>query len=225
MKLYNSIKHISKPILFQYSALFICFLFCFKFFDIKLNIILAFFCAIITILYLEDKRITNNETKDKQHEEKLSLIIPEPVNFDNYKDIVDFTFSIQHFYIYNPQAYEDYIHDLEDFIKLYEYVTINKASKPEYYYNLALNKKNSCTNSIASIIFKIEANKKLTKKLNKACIKLQELLDKRLNEMYDIYQKDIFTNGYDVSRNLIIKGPRPMNQLIDFDKNFTYDFY
>jgi hypothetical protein len=225
MKLYNAIEKLEAETLFKYIAVFISSIFLIGRINIGLNVILAIFIAVAIILYLEDKRVTKSETLATQHELKLNTIKPIPKNFEPYYDIVDFFFSIQDFYPFNPPVYEEVIDNVDNFLKLYEYVKKTGVETPEKYYDIAENKKQNAVNALHSMIFKLEVDKIVTNKLDRSCKQLDEILRRYLDEMYNIYKKDIYKKGYDSTRSLINTGPSPVNHYTNIIGDVTYDIY
>jgi hypothetical protein len=224
MGLYKIIEKLEAETYFKYMAIGIVTIFFTGLIEINLNIFLALLISAIIIIYLEERRLTEAETLERQHEVKLDTIKPIPKKFSPYYDVVDFFFSIQDFYAYNPPVYEEIIDNVDNFFTLYENIK-KDISVPEQYFKLAENKKQNAINALHSMIFKIIEDKKITNKLDRACKKLDKILGKYLDEMYDISKKDIMKKGYDVSRSLINIGPKPVNHFTNNIGDITYDIY
>jgi len=233
MGLYTEITNTNSTTLFKYGTILIITLSILRRIPIKLNIFLAILVASIIILYLHEKRNTNIEDLEKQHNLKINTILPPIKCVGKYKDIVDFLYSIQDFHAYNPQAYEEIVDNLISFFDMYE--SIHKgAIHCEDYYEISLSKKQNAINALHSLIFKLPTAGVIHKKL----VKAQEILDELLgNYLNDIYTKCIHVrlrDGFTSESKIINKGPSPYNEFLrteDRDQHtllynnadFTYD--
>jgi hypothetical protein len=144
------------------------------------------------------------------------------INFDNNSDIVDFLFSIQDFYIYNPSAYEEMIDNLNAFYTLVENI-FNEPQFCSYYYQIAFSKKNNAINSLQSIIFKLPTEPAFTDKLNRAHERLETILNKKMNDIYDQCQKHLIEYGRDTTTTPLLKGPQGHN--VYDDEEYSYQLY
>jgi hypothetical protein len=208
--------------LFRNIVIILIFLFIFLKLTIGLNIILAIVLAVIVILYLTEKQSIVNEIEKKIFDTKLKTIKPIPKELNSDKDIIDFIFSVQDFYVFNPLAYEELIDNLDALIKLRNLI-FESSEFANHYYQIAESKKNNAINSLHSIIFKLPNNKTFTEKFDRSHKRLETILNKYLNEMYDQCNFYIKQDGKDVLKRQINTGPKEYNHY--FDKNFTYQFY
>lgn len=238
MNLYTWLQSLDNKTLITYICIISCSLILFH----RCSIILALAIAAIIILYLEGKReyqeeieeeIVEEEIVEKQINEdiekfKKDHIHPPPTTFGDKKDLIDFFFSIQDLYQYNPQAYEETINNIESFFSLYNIVCAGSTGLDfcEYYYTIAESKRRNSLNSLHSIIHNLPQNAShpaLTDKLNRAHQRLNTIMTKYINQLYDMCKKDLLKNGYTVFRRPINRGPKEYN--IYNDEMFSYDFY
>ena len=108
------------------------------------------------------------------------------------------------------------------FKSLYENVFADKKFA-NYYYQIATSKKNNALNAFHSIIFSLPNDKTFTEKFDRAHKRLETILNKYLNELYDKCDYYLIEDGYDILKRPLNKGPRAFNNY--FDKDFTYQFY
>lgn len=243
MTIYSFISSLDKQTLFFYTVIIIFFIFIFMFLPIGVNIIFGIILAIAIILYLYGKyqnmnqfnenninnenMIDNNNNLDNifdlnSEQEKLNYIIPQPKNFNGNKDLIDFIFSIQDFYLLNPQAYEELINNLDNFLQLRKYI-FDEDELSNYYYQIAESKKDNALNSLQSLIFTMPSNEYFNEKLKKSMDSLNLILNKYMNEIYDKCQDNVLKNGKNIYSKQINTGPKEYNTYID--KNFTYQFF
>lgn len=233
MGIYTEIMETNSSTLFKYGTILMVSLSILRRVKIRLNIFLAILIASVIILYLHEKRETNIEDIEKQHQLKVDTILPPIKTVEKYRDIVDFLYSIQDFHAYNPQAYEEMVDNLTIFFEMYE--SIQKgAIRCDDYYEIALSKKQNSINSLHSLIYNLPTAGVLHKKLIKAQEVLDELLGKYLNDIYTECNHVILRDGLNKESQVIYKGPSPYNEFLrTADKDqyeplyndaiFTYD--
>jgi len=225
MGLYTSIESINNTRLFVYISILLFFIFYFRDVHIGLNVILSIFVASLIILYLNDRNNTSNEVEEKRKETKLNAIRPHPKNIQYDNDLIDFLFSIQDFYQYNPQAYEEMVDNIDHFMEIRDIIFLD-TKFCEQYYQIAVNKKDNAVNALQSIIFTIPPNVEITDKLDRAHERLETLLTNHINELYAECQKDLIVNGLNVHKTIIPTGPKAYNVYSpDVKGKFTYQFY
>src|SRR5690606_23601794 len=114
---------------------------------------------------------------------------------------------IQDLYAYNPPVFEGMVDNLEAFFKLHEVIT-KDVKHAEYYYQIAESKKSNAVNNFHSLIYSIPNNDVLTDKYNRGHERLETLLGRYLNKMYDKCSYNLRRDGYNVFTRLINTGPR-----------------
>ena len=222
MGLYKIIETINSRNLFKYAVIIILSLVYFGTQNIKLNVLLAIFVALVYISYNYDELDTKKTQEEDIKELKREAIKPDPRNFEDKEDLVDLLFSIQDWYHYNPQAYEEMIDNLYAFFELYD--SIKRGSKfCDQYYQIASSKKNNAINSLHSMIFTIPTHAEVMDKFNRAHKRMETIMNDYLNEIYDVCHRDLLKKGYDITRRAINTGPKAANHY--FDKDYTYQIY
>lgn len=219
--MYNILEDIDKKTLFHYVVLFIIIIYFFSFLKIGLNIIFGFVIALMIISFIRNiKKAKQNEEKEILSYEK-KYVFPKSAFFDSYDDITKYLFSIQDFYIINPQAYEELIQNLEFFFRTYE-ESNNNREKIGYNHNLMTIYKSNSVNALHSIIHTLPNNKDYTEKLNDAIVKLNEILEGYLIKTEKMHEEYVFDNGYNNKTKLIYKHKIPYN---NFDNTERYSSY
>lgn len=222
--MYQYINQIEPKNLFKYIIIIFLFFIIFTTVKITKGSLLGLFFGFLLVYYLNSKYRFTKITKKEEDLIKLNNIYPPPENFGKYPDLVDFFFSIQDFYKYNPQAYEEMIFNVESMITIYEDVKKGiRFCKDNY--DVAEQKKRNAINSLHSIIYSIEDNQVVTRKLNRAMRILNNILS---NYTYKILEKckgEIEKDGYDNEKHFIELDyhPRPFNEFVKED--FTFDIY
>ena len=190
---------------------------------IGLNIVLGLVIAYALIRYNHDKNIHDTTSGSELFHKKAEQIIPE-IRFKKYPDIVDFIFSIQDFYNYNPEAFEETIANINSFIKLYEDSKI-VTRFCENNYQIAESKVRNALNSIHSVTLSLNDQKEVFNKLTKAHKKLNIILKRYLKEMFQTCEDTKITDGYNVETKILdFDGPKAHN-LYNPEEGYTYEFY
>lgn len=208
--------------LFLYITIIIFSLFIFKNREIGLNIFLALILGGIVVYYLYDRKTTTTEQEEERYRKKLDSIRPEPNDFKDRRDIIDFLFTIQDLYPYNPPAYDELIENLTSFFTIRSDM-IKGVKNYTKYYQIADNKKQNALNALHSMIHTIPDDRGLTDKFDRAHKRLDTLLTVYMNELYNLANDDIIKNGLNRHSQLIDTGPRARNHYFDTDIN--YQFY
>jgi len=221
--IYSFLESLNNQTLFIYILIIIACMYLFQGVIIGLNVVCSIIIAIILISYFYNKRKASNDLKQEQIEMKKDIIKPKLYTIDTSKDdIIDFLFSIQDFYMYNQQAYEEMIDNLEVFFQIYSQITLD-VSYCSYYYQIAESKKENALNSLHSIIFKLPNNRFFIDKYDRAHERLETILLKYINQMYSKCKRDLDKNGYDISKRHIDTGPVGYNNY--FVSDTAYEFY
>lgn len=221
MGIFTTISSYDNKRLFRNIVIILIFIFVFLKLNIHLNVILGLILALAVIFYLTEKENIETEIEKRQYETKKEAIQPHLKEVRD-KDMVDFIFSVQDFYVFNPEAYEEFIDNLDSFRKLYDTI-FSDSEFSHYYYQIAESKKNNALNSLHSLLFKLPNNKFYTDKLDRAHKRLETLLNDYLNQIYDQCTHNVYKDGTDVLRRPINIGPAEYNTY--FDKDFTYQLY
>jgi hypothetical protein len=206
--------------LYFYILIFIGILFAFSTINIKLNLVYATIIATFVIYYLYNNYREKQDRENKIESLQEGNILPKPANLDKYNDIVKYLFSIQDFYNYNPEAYEEMIYTLGYFFQTYE-ETINNESQAGRNHGLMIASSKKSINALHSIIHTLPNDVNYTNKLNKAIEVLREILDRYLEKVVKMAKNDLYENGYNVNTKLIEKGELPYN----FDDTAVYKIY
>jgi len=219
-----TINNLDSSKIFTYVVILIIFLFIFSKLSIGLNIFLGIILAIALMLYLYQTDQADIGNKNNLHKEKLQNIKPQPKSFGPYDDLVDFFFSIQELYYYNPPAYEEAVDNTDSFIVLYEQV-LDGPQLAGLNYELAEKKKLNAVNAIQSLIFKIPTNKLVIHKLNNADRILDEILNKYLSTIYTTHYFNVLKYSYNNQSKIIDLGPKAASYY-DFDQrqDKTYNY-
>ena len=202
--------------------------------NINIAITIVIMTTLAIIYYLYNKNILIDEQEQEQELEleqelaqeiKLENIVP---NVDDIEkdDIIDFLFSIQDMYEYNPLSYEEMIDYIRAFFTLYDIILnspTNSVRFSDYYYQIAESNKNNAVNSLHSIIYKLPNDKALMDKHTRAHKRLETILTYYINELYDKCKDNLLKNGYNIHTRAINLGPKESNTYDD--KDYSYQFY
>ena len=222
--LYNIINTGDPKYIFMYGIIIIIFIFISTKISYNYNILIGLiFCSLI-IYYLYTFRKYNILTQTQINNEKFNLLYSKNQILSKYPKIVDFLFYMEGLKSNNIQEFENLILAFEKYCKLYEYCLIDYNLIFTSYNNL-IDQKIKILNIINSFIFttpQIEYEKILIKQK----ISAENLLDELLNNLFLLYKKKIYYDGYNRNSNIISKSNvLPYNILYESNYREHYDKY
>jgi hypothetical protein len=194
-----------------------------------LNVLLALAIGVVVIYYISERNEAVHTTDEKKAKLKLDTIKPPTRYFEGKTDVIDFFFSVQDFYHYNPQIYEDVIDNVDAFLNILHVLKLGTKYCDDYF-DVAKQKKDEALNSFQALIYSIPDDTILTDKLVRSHERLETILNKYTNEMYDICDKSLKRNGYNIFRHKPNLGPDAYNKEmgennVGIQKDYTFAFY
>lgn len=207
--------------LFWYTTIFILIVYYVSTLTIGINFMFGVGVAMIVIwlIYIRDNQ--TNSDKIVLQEKKISLIKPRPKTSKD--EIVNFLFSIQDFYEYNPMAYENMVENIDQFFDRYNEILRDK-SLAGINYELMTELKRNILNSLHSIIYKLTPNNDYDNKLTRAIKAINNILQKYLDDVEHINNEFIYDNGIKHTSKFIKKtSVKPIN-VYDEDMS-TYEIF
>ena len=223
MNYYKELKKTDGQTIFMYVAVTLIIVAILKRFNLTISVLIALICSYFFVVYYTQKLNNENKLIHDQHITKSNYIKPYDKSLEKYEDVIDFLFSIQDFYRFNQQNYEEMIDNISAFFVVYENININDTLCEDNY-KLMENKKKNALNALHSIIFSLPENKIITNKFNRSMIKLEFILNEYLYSINKKCKNIIINDGYTIDRKILNSGPSAHNSYLN-DENFTYDFF
>lgn len=223
-ELYKYIDTWDGKMLFTYISIFLFVLWYFSTKKIGTNFLVSLIVAAFVINYFNHKTITSVDSKKDIIKLKKEHIKPKTKNGFKHHDVVNFLFSVQDLYHYNPLQYEHMVKYVDEFFEMYTICFVDKQSS---YYNYGLMKhaKRCALNSLSSIIFSLPNDKRIREKVNNASVILDDILTKYLDHISFLIDEHIYKNGYNVNTKIIDYGPKAFNEYEDMFKPYSYELY
>lgn len=175
------------------------------------------FTTIIIYLYYNKLKLPE-EIEEKKVEIKKQYLIPRTTLNDT--ENIDFLFSVQEFYEYNPIAYQNFSRSLDNFYLVKKDI-LTKNSNIFQNWDLLEKYKKDALNNLNSIIFELPNNNDYEIKHAKKILELEEMLAKEQEKLYKIYKEEIKNRNWN-SKEITI-GPKPYNNIES--KLYTFDFF
>jgi len=229
--LYNIINYEEPRIIFNYFILIIIFIFIFSNINFNISIFIGLIFCSIVIYYFYTDRTTNYTYNAEKKKEKFNSLFTTNDTLEKYPEIVDSLFYIEDLKKYNIPEFNLLQSLSEQFFNLYEACKID-YSLINVYYKTMVDLKILILNKINTLAINT-FNNKITDKLLLVKKNLELKLNKYLNELTIIQEKNLYYNGYNNNTILIDKSNvLPSNFLdpITFNKfsninnnNFIYD--
>jgi hypothetical protein len=219
---YKNIDLSDKYTLFKYIVIFIILIWISSFISIGLNVILMLIIGVLIVFYMDYTKQDELKENKKIMDNKFDNIRPYSEIIGKYDDIINFLFSIQDMYIYNPPAYEEIVDNIDEFLKIYEESKMfNEKSGTNYV--VADAKKTHAINSLHSLIYNLPSNKFYMDKLDRSINTLDKLLTNYLNDIYNMNKSYTKSYGYTNRSVIINKGPKEINYY--GDEPFVFDIF
>lgn len=212
--------NINASSLFLYCVIICVCIIYFRSINITLGSIIGLIIAALIIYVVHKREIETLENKDKLHKIKSDNIRPLPEKITKYEDLTDLIFSIQDFYMYNPQSFELMIKSIDILLDIYENCIVDNSLSGQLYEN-AKNHKLLALNYLQSVIIMIPSDKILIEKLNTSMRELESLLNKYLSEIYERNINYINEKGYFNNSKIMDLNMSPYNQYSEHDE-FKY---
>jgi hypothetical protein len=219
------IDKVDKITLFWYIVIIIVVMVVFSRMKIGLNILVGIIISIMIIYVMyNDYSVVQNNAQELFNQ-KTKLIYPAPKETIKHDRMINFLFSIQDFYVHNPQAYEDMREHIDYFFKLNNEVMKNSEIAGSNY-QLMQDQKHNALNSLQSILYRIPFHKEYDQKLQLSIVTLREILDGYISVVYQTYKEELYKTGYSINTKTIEKGPAGYQhgELTDPYYN-TYDLF
>lgn len=154
--------------------------------------LILLFAIIFAIYYINDKY--NNYINKR----KLNIIKTAKIKrIADDKRIIDIIYSIQTYYHYNQQAFEELIKNLELFLELYELIRIDHDKSNDLYFNMIDRKKN-----IMNVLLTYRIRLPYEYNISDVMNDMNDILDDYLHRVYDIHEQYIRDNKINYTTKL-----------------------
>lgn len=223
-ELYEYIDTWDGKMVFTYIVIFIFVVWFFSKKNIGINILVGILVASFIISYLNHKSMANTDTKQEILNIKKDSIKPKTTKGFKHNDIINFLFSIQDLYRYNPLQYEKMVQHIHNFFELYEISFVEKK-RANINYKIMENEKRDSLNSLTSLIFSLPNDIRTKEKINNAAVILDSILTNYLDQIGYISDEYLYKNGYNVDTKIINYGTKPFNEYSDIYKPYSYEIY
>lgn len=209
--IYNTLVSINSKDLFKYLSILVILIYFMNILKITWKMVFGLLIGIIIVYIMFDKKRLEGTTYDEQLKIKLELIKPRPKMFDEYPELIELFYSIREFYDYNETSFKKVVKNVDLMLTVLKDIRQNIINC-KHNVDILQDKKSMALNHLNSMIFTIENNKLIERKLKKAVVALHKILNNYENEAIKICNSQIRRNGYDNSRVYIhTKGPKPSN--------------
>lgn len=195
------IDNIDRATLFLYVSIFIIILYVFSNIKIGLNIVFGIMIAGVFLWYLYYNDQKNKMDGNELDKQKLDSLIPKP-EVDNNGSVIDFLFSIQDFYVYNPQSYINMVKSLDRFFELSNEAK-DDNSLAGINFVIMKDEKRNALNSLMEISFKLYPMPQYDEKLRNAITDLSTILNGKIKEIYDVHKNYLYYHGLSIQTSVI----------------------
>ncbi len=230
--IYEYLQEIEKDVSFIYMMVAVGIIyFVTKVFQPRFVHFMAFVGAAIIIYYLNDRRRARVASTNKELEYRMNALVPRPKYFYIDADIINLFYNIREFRVYNKEAYDDALKDVDNLLHIVVDVETG-VLKCEYHYDVAKAFMYKALNNLQSIIHvapfmdaRVKAKHIVTDKYQSALNILHLLLKRHLDDILKRCEKQRKLMGYNIYTQLRPDedGPQPdMTQRPDYSPNYYY---
>jgi hypothetical protein len=218
--IYNKLASLNSVDLFKYIGIIVICGSVLNVLKFRPNMIVGVILGLMIVYLVYDKKNLTNSTFQDQLKIKLELIKPRPKNFNEYPELIELFYSIRDFYDYNATVFKQVIINVDLMILILNDIKQNIISC-KYNVDILQDKKRKVLNNLSSMIFTIENNKLIERKLQKAVLELHKILNNLEKEAIAICNEQIVVKGYNNDRIYIHKkGPQPANIYNNRDNHY-----
>ena len=140
----------------------------------------------------------NNRYNEYLNKRKVDIIHTNKINrITDDKRIVDILYSIQSYYRYNQEAFEELIKNLELFLELFELIKIDHNKSNDLYFNM-LDRKKIILNILLSFRIRLPDEYNINDVIND----MNDILDDYIKQVYDIHEDYIKNNKINYTTKL-----------------------
>ena len=187
------------------------------------SVLVALLLSYFFIIYSLQKNDIKDKFENNQHEVKYKNVYPQHKKLHKYEEIIDFLFTIQDMYKYNPPAYEEMVDNIRSFFVVYENNKIN-SDLCQQNYDIMTNKKENALNALHSIIFNLSDDNIIINKLTESYYTLEIILNRYISDTIKHCNDIIIKHGYNAKRKMIYNGPDAYNKYQTMG-NHSYNFF
>lgn len=221
--IYYKLAQINSSELFNYILIIIITITVINYFNIPLKGFIGLFIGLILAYIYYNKKNLESSAYNNDLELKLQLIKPVPKFFDKYPELINLFFNTREFYDYNSKAITSCIKNIDSLLQIYSDINTGIKYCDKNVDVIKMLKKDAL-NDLHSVIFSLDNNKILEKKLKKTLDELHKILNYFENSMIDSCNKEIDEKGYTNDKKYLYKNePKAYNLSIN-NKDF-YEIY
>lgn len=188
-------------------------------YNVSIGVLTGIIIAFVAIYLINRYSTSTRNLQEAIINRKEEIIKPNisTTRITKYEEFINFLFSIQDMYVYNPIAYESMVDDIDNFLIMYEHIMIDDFYSG-YDYEIMDDKKRSALNNLQSILIRLPVNTEIYDKLNHAVSRLEDILNFYMDKIYHYYRVKIYNIGYTTNIKHIepANSPRPADHYDDF---------
>jgi hypothetical protein len=147
--------------------------------------------------FIYDKNNLEVSSYEQQLKLKIELIKPKPKMFNKYPELIELYYNIRELYDYNQEAFSQSIEYVDNMLMIYNDLQIGLIYDCSKNVEVAVNNKDMAISNLRSIIYQLENNKILERKLTNAANTLNQILNNYEEHMLNICREQIKKEGYD----------------------------
>ena len=194
--IYNVVNYQDPQTIFSYGILLVIFIYASSKIDFNYSILIGLIFYSIVIYYLYTNKKVNYIDEFEKLDTKYNLLNTDNNILKKYPNIIDFLFYMSELKLDSPRIYFEIQTLFENFIILYE-ACLQDINLINANYLTLMTIKDKILYSINSFTFNILTNAESVK-LYEMRKTVEKILNKFMNELVTLQQKDLYYNGYTI---------------------------
>jgi uncharacterized membrane protein YeiB len=210
--------------LFTYIVIAIFILWIFSKVQLDTNMYIGMVVVLFVLSYLNNRSMVLSDTDKENTKIKKDMINPKLDDSNERTDIIDFLFSIQNLYAYNPLQYNEMVNNINKFFEYYQTSFIDNKTSYTNYQMMQQNKRNAL-NALMSMTYGLPEDRRVVEFCNNATIVLDNILTKYLDHIGYLMDNYTYKYGYTVDTKVVDYNMKAFNEYDDIFKPYSYDVY
>lgn len=178
---------------------------------LRINVYLGLIVVMFLILLdISQKYVYKTVTKDHLLD-NLNAIVPHPVNFDKYPDLINLFFGLKQLSEYNFVEFSNVVYNTDAVIGIYNdaLIGLNDCKKN---YDIALQRATDACSALHNLIYGISTDETTMKKYHDSLNILQRILNTFLDKIKRVCNQYLKKHGYNNGTSVIFPGPVPCHE-------------
>ncbi len=178
---------------------------------LRVNVYLALSVVIILILLDISKKYVYKTVAKDHLLDNLNAIVPHPINFDKYPDLINLFFGLKQLSELNFVEFSNVVYNTDAVIGIYNDV-LKGLRNCKQNYDIAIQRATEALKALHNLIYGINTDDTVMKKYHDSLNILQRILNTFLDKIKRSCESQLKKNGFNNGSSIIFPGPVPCHE-------------